>query len=132
MRKIKLNRATEKGGMWHGYVLCPTSEYVINLKDEESEQDAILRAVQAVGEPPALVDYRQWLTKNGCDVVVPNSIKGLVKEHYGKKALWENEFSRGIVVKAEGEDDYYIVVECSHRNKSFEYAQIVVNPSGCV
>lgn len=38
----------------------------------------------------------------------------------------------GIVVKAEEDDDYYIVMECSSKNTGFEHTQILLTMGGCM
>lgn len=49
-----------------------------------------------------------------------------------KKPLWLTDLSQGIVVKAENDDDYYIVMKCSRLNTGFKYTQIIVTMGGCV
>ena len=42
------------------------------------------------------------------------------------------DLSQGIVVRAENEDEYFIVLECSRLNEGFKYTQIILTLGGCV
>ena len=88
-------------------------------------------AVQTMGLP-AMKDYHNWLRTNGFDAVQPNPTNEFVSKYYGVEPLWNTELSQGIVVKAENDDDYYIVMECSRLNEGFKYTQIIVTLGGCV
>lgn len=131
MQKIKLNKNFGKIVQAHGYELVPTVEYIINIEDELKEQANIMAAVQAMGLP-AFKDYQQWLISNGFDPNLPNPTNDFVSKFYGKKPLWITALSQGIVVKAENEDDYFIVMECSRENEGFKYTQIIVTLGGCM
>lgn len=48
---------------------------------------------------------------------MPNPTNEIVATFYGIGSLWKTEYSQGVVVKAEDDDDYYIVMECSSKNK---------------
>lgn len=37
-----------------------------------------------------------------------------------------------IVVRAENEDDYFIVMKCSRLNEGFKYTQIILTLGGCL
>lgn len=130
MKKIKLN-TIKIDDMNSAYVLNPTEEYVINLEDELEFQGAILSAIQIMGQPPAFKNYYAWLLKNSFNVEEPNPTNEFVAPYYGVKPLWRTPYSQGIVVKAEGEEDYYIVMECSNKNKGFKYTQIILTLGGC-
>ena len=131
MKKLKLNENMGKAVKAHGYELNTTERYVINIEDEISEQSAIITAIQSVGLP-ALKDYHQWLTQSGFDVNMPNPTNIFVAQFYGEKALWKTDLSQGIVVRAENDDDYFIVMECSRLNEGFKYTQIFLTLGGCV
>ncbi len=131
MKKIKLNKNMGHFVVAHGYELNPTEKYIISIEDEFNEQSAILRAVRAMGLS-ALKDYHEWLIKNGFDPNVPNPTNDFVAQFYGVKPLWKTDFSQGIVVKAENDDDYFIVMECSRANEGFKYTQIIVTLGGCM
>ena len=81
---------------------------------------------------PALKDYHKWLAENNFDVNMPNPTNDFVSKFYGVKPLWTTELSQGIVVRAENEDDYFIVMECSRLNEGFKYTQIIVTLGGCL
>ena len=63
---------------------------------------------------------------------MPNPTNAFVEQYYGKESLWKTDFSQGIVVKAENDPDYYIIMECSRRNEGFKYTQIILTLGGCV
>lgn len=37
--------------------------------------------------------------------------------------LWKTAYSQGIVVKAENDDDYFIVMECSRENSGYKHTK---------
>lgn len=131
MEKIKLNKDLGKMVEAHGYELDATNKYIINVKNEIEEQAAILTAIKAMGLP-ALDDYHKWLIDNGFNPIMPNPTNDFVSKYFGVKPLWNTSLSQGIVVKAEDDDDYYIVMECSRLNTGFKYTQIIVTMGGCV
>ena len=131
VKNLKLNENMGEIVKTHGYELDAEERYVINIEDEISEQSAIIAAIQSVGLP-ALKDYHQWLTRNGFDANMPNPTNSFVDQFYGKKALWKTDLSQGIVVRAENEDDYFIVMECSRLNEGFKYTQIILTLGGCL
>lgn len=73
-----------------------------------------------------------WLFENGFDVDAPNPTNEFVSQYYGVKPLWETPYSQGIVVKAEDEDDYFIVMECSNKNKGYKHTKIILTLGGCM
>ena len=131
MKKIKLNEM-EKTMTCGEYVLDPTEEYVINLEEEMSFQMAIMQSFEIMGPPPALKNYHAWLFENGFNVEMPNPTNEFVASYYGVKPLWETPYSRGIVVKVENDDDYYIVMECSSLNKGYKHTKVVLTLGGCM
>lgn len=131
MQKLKLNKGLGQVVKAHGYELDPTKKYIINIEDELQEQSAIMASTQTMGLP-ALNDYHKWLADNNFDVNMPSPTNDFVSKFYGVKPLWMNELSQGIVVKAENEDDYFIVMECSRLNEGFKYTQIIVTLGGCL
>lgn len=131
MEKIKLNKSFGQVVIAHGYELDPTTQYVINLNNEIREQAAILSAVHTMGLL-ALKDYHKWLGDNGFNVDTPDPTNAFVSKYYGKEPLWSTNLSQGIVVKAEDEEDYYIVMECSRLNEGFKYTQIILTLGGCM
>ena len=112
MERIKLNPDFGKSVVAHGYELEPTKMYVVNLGEEMQQQQSIMSAVHAMGLE-AMKDWHTWLKDNGFNQQMPNPTNDFVSEYYGSKVLWETALSRGVVVKAEDEDDFYIVMECS-------------------
>lgn len=106
-------------------------KYIINIEDEFSQQQVILVTVQSMGLA-AVQDYHKWLSDNGFDPVMPDPTNDFVAEYYGVKPLWSTDLSQGIVVKAENDDDYFIVMECSRLNDGFKYTQIIVTLGGCL
>ena len=128
---IKLNKNMGKIVPAHDYELDETTKYTINIKEELEQQSNILMAIQTMGLP-ALSDYHNWLSSNGFDVNIPNPTNEFVSNFYGKQALWRTKLSQGLVFKAEDDDDYYIVMECSRLNKGFKYTQIILTLGGCV
>jgi hypothetical protein len=131
VKKLKLNENMGQVVEAHGYELDTTERYVINIERELSEQSAIMTAIQTIGLP-ALKDYHKWLMDNGFDANMPNPTNCFVSAFYGMKALWKTDLSQGIVVRAENEDDYFIVMECSRLNEGFKYTQIILTLGGCL
>ncbi len=131
MIKIKLNEVKRKT-MSDEYALEPTEKYVINLDEEMEFQMATLMAFQVMGAPPALKNYHAWLYENGFNVKMPNPTNEFVASYYGVKPLWVTPYSQGVVVRAENEDDYFIVMECSNKNRGYKYAKIILTLGGCM
>ena len=131
MTKIKLNEVKRKSPN-DDYALDPTEKYVIDLEDEMEFQMATLTAFSMMGCPPAYKNYQAWLFENGFNVETPNPTNEFVAQYYGVKPLWKTPYSQGIVVRAENEDDYYIVMECSNKNKGYKYAKIILTLVGCM
>ena len=131
MIKIKLNEVKRKTTS-DEYALEPTEKYVINLDEEMEFQTATLMAFQVIGAPPALKNYHAWLNENGFNVEMPNPTNEFVASYYGVKPLWVTPYSQGVVVRAENEDDYFIVMECSNKNRGYKYAKIILTLDGCM
>lgn len=132
MKKIKLYEKTGMKVTTGGYELETNVKYVINLEDEIKYQFAILESFQIMGPAPALKNYHAWLYDNNFNVDLPNPTNVFVAPFYGVKPLWKTEFSQGVVVKAENEEDYYIVMECSRLNKGYKHTKIIVTLGGCL
>ena len=131
MKKIELTKLQNKISV-DEYMLDPTEKYLINIKKEIELQKATLMSFQIMGAPPALKNYHAWLYENGFNVDVPNPTNEFVAQYYGVKPLWKTEYSQGIVVKAENEDDYFIVMECSSKNKGYKRSKIILTLGGCI
>lgn len=131
MKKIELDEIRRKTSA-DGYILDPTEKYIIDIEKEMEFQKAILMAFQIMGAPPALKNYHAWLFENGFNVDMPNPTNEFVAPHYGIKPLWKTEYSQGIVVKAKNEDDYFIVMECSSKNKGYKHSKVILTLSGCL
>ena len=129
MIKIKLNEVKRKTTS-EEYGLDPTEKYVINLDEEMEFQTATLMAFQVMGAPPALKNYHAWLYENGFNVEMPDPTNEFVASYYGVKPLWVTPYSQGVVVRAENEDDYFIVMECSNKNRGYKYAKIILTLGG--
>jgi len=114
------------------YYLNPLEKYTINMKKEISYQLNILMSFQILGAPPALKNYHAWLFENGFNENNPNPTNEIVSQYYGIKPLWKTDYSLGIVVKDELDDDFYIVMECSAKNKGFRHTMIILTLGGCV
>lgn len=132
MKKIKLNNSIEKKALIDGYELIPTEKYVINIEEEIEFQIAIMSSFQIMGPPPALKNYHAWLFENGFNVDSPNPTNEFVASYYGVKPLWKTDFSQGIVVMDENDSDYFIVMECSSKNRGYKYAQVILTLGGCM
>lgn len=70
--------------------------------------------------------------KNGFNVELPNPTNEVVASYYGVKPLWKTDYSQGIVVMAEDESDYFIVMECSSRNRGYKHTKIILTMGGCM
>lgn len=132
MKKIKLNESTGKKYFDEVYYLNPTEEYLINLEEEMEFQISIMASFQIMGPPPAIKNYHAWLFENGFNIDVPNPTNETVSSYYGVKPLWKTDYSQGIAVKNENDDDYYIVMECSGKNKGYKHVQIILTLGGCI
>lgn len=132
MKKIKLNEDVGKIMSIDGYILDSTEKYVIDIEEEMEFQMATMTSFQIMGPPPALKNYHAWLFENGFDVETPNPTNELVARYYGVKPLWKTDYSQGIVVKAENDSDYFIVMECSSKNKGYKHTQVILTLGGCM
>lgn len=132
MKKIKLHDIQERRNSADEYTLDPTEKYVINLEEEMEFQMAVMMSFQMMGPPPAIKNYHAWLFENGFNVELPNPTNEVVAPYYGVKPLWETDYSQGIVVMAEDESDYYIVMECSSRNKGYKRTKVILTMGGCL
>ena len=132
MKKIKLNEDAGKIMSIDGYILEPTEKYVIDIEEEMEFQMATMMSFQIMGPPPALKNYHAWLFENGFDVETPNPTNELVASYYGVKPLCKTDYSQGIVVKAENDSDYFIVMECSNKNKGYKHTQVILTFGGCI
>lgn len=132
MKKINLNDGLLQQTSADEYVLDPTEKYVINLEKEIGFQSAIMASFQIMGAPPALKNYHAWLYENGFNLDAPNPTNEVVAPYYGVKPLWKTPYSQGIVVMAEGDSDYYIVMECSNKNKGYKHTMVILTMSGCM
>lgn len=132
MKKIKLNDKMGKTSPTDEYTLDPTEKYVINLDEEMEFQMAIMMSFQVMEPPPALKNYHAWLFENGFNVELPNPTNEIVASYYGIKPLWKTNYSQGIVVMAEGESDYFIVMECSGMNKGYKRTKVILTMGGCM
>lgn len=132
MKKIKLNEGTGKITSNDEYILVPTEKYVINIEEEMEFQMATMTSFEIMGPPPALKNYHAWLFENGFCVEAPNPTNEVVACYYGVKPLWKTAYSQGIVVKAENESDYFIIMECSNKNRGYEHTQVILTLGGCM
>ena len=80
----------------------------------------------------ALKNYHAWLLENGFNVEVPNPTNEFVARYYGVKPLWKTDYSQGIAVRNEHDNDYYIVMECSRKNKGYKHAKVILTMGGCM
>ena len=126
MKKINLSRGIEKEITVDGYRLDPTEKYVINMSEEIKFHSLIIKTFQIMGPPPALKNYHAWLFENGFNVIDPNPTNEFVAKYYGVKQLWKTDYSQGIVVKDENDSDYFIVMECSNKNKGYKHTIVIV------
>lgn len=132
MKKIKLHDIQERRNSADEYTLDPTEKYVINLEEEMEFQMAVMMSFQMMGPPPAIKNYHAWLFENGFNVELPNPTNEVVAPYYGVKPLWKTDYSQGIVVMAEDESDYYIVMECSSSNKGYKRTKVILTMGGCL
>ncbi len=130
MKRIRLNDIEKTSN--DEYALNPIEKYVINIDEEMEFQMAILASFQIMGPPSALKNYHAWLYENGFNIDMPNPKNDLVAQYYGVKPLWRTPYSQGVVVRAENEEDYFIVMECSNKNKGYKHAKIILTLGGCL
>lgn len=132
MKKINLNESIDKYNLSDEYILDPTEKYVINIEEEMESQIATMMAFQVMGAPPALKNYHAWLFENDFSIESPNPTNEAVSSYYGVKPLWKTEYSQGIVVKSENDSDYFIVMECSNKNKGYKHSIVILTLGGCL
>ena len=132
MKKIKLNDGSQQRSLVDEYILDPTEKYIIDLERETEFQIATMMSFQIMGTPPAIKNYHAWLYENGFNLDAPNPTNEVVAPYYGVKPLWKTPYSQGVVVMVEGDDDYYIVMECSSKNKGYKHAMIILTMGGCM
>lgn len=132
MKKIKLHEHFEKNTANNEYEFDPTEKYEIDLEEEFDYQSAIFGSFQIMGAPPALKNYHAWLSENGFNVDSPNPTNEFVASYYGVKPLWKTDYSQGIVVRSKIDSDYYIVMECSNKNKGYKHTKVILTPGGCI
>ena len=132
MKKIKLNNILEKRSSSNEYELDPTEKYVIDIEEEKKFQIETMISFQMMGPPPALKNYHAWLFENDFSVDLPNPTNAVVAGYYGVKPLWKTAYSQGIVVRAENDSDYFIVMECSSKNKGYKHAKVILTMGGCM
>ena len=132
MKKIKLHDIQERRNSTDEYTLDSTEKYVINIEEEMEFQMAVMMSFQMMGQPPAIKNYHAWLFENGFNVELPNPTNEVVAPYYGVKPLWKTDYSQGFVVMAEDESDYYIVMECSSRNKGYKRTKVILTMGGCL
>lgn len=132
MKKVNLSGSMENEISVDGYRLDPTEKYVINLIEEMEFQQSIMMSFQIMGYPPALKNYHAWLFENGFSVEAPNPTNEFVAKYYGVKPLWKTGYSQGIVVKDEKYSDYFIVMECSNKNKGYKHTIVILTLGGCM
>ena len=132
MKKINLNDSLLQQTSADEYVLDPTEKYVIDLEKEIGFQSALMASFQIMGAPPALKNYHAWLYENGFNLDAPNPTNEVVAPYYGVKPLWKTPYSQGIAVMAEGDSDYYIVMECSSKNKGYKHTMVILTLGGCM
>lgn len=133
MKKIKLNDNLEREISIDEYRLDPTEKYVINIEEEMEFQIATMMSFRIMGPPPALKNYHAWLFENDFDVNAPNPTNEVVDRYYGVKPRWKTVYSQGIVVKAENDvNDYFIVIECSSKNKGYKHTKVILTMGGCM
>lgn len=133
MKKISLNDIDKSRNNNNGeYQLDSTEKYVINLEEELQFQTVVMTSFQIMGAPPALKNYHAWLFKNNFSYEMPNPTNEVVAPYYGVGPLWKTEYSQGIVVRAEDDDDYYIVMECSSKNKGYKHTKVILTMGGCM
>ena len=132
MKKINLNDSLLQQTSADEYILDPTEKYVIDLEKEIGFQSAIMASFQIMEAPPALKNYHAWLYENGFNLDAPNPTNEVVAPYYGVKPLWKTPYSQGIVVMAEGDSDYYIVMECSSKNKGYKHTMVILTLGGCM
>ena len=132
MKKLKLNEDAGEMTSIDEYILDPTEEYMIDLEEEMEFQMATMMSFQIMGPPPALKNYHAWLFENGFNVEAPNPTNEVVASYYGVKPLWKTAYSQGIVVKAENDSDYFIIIECSNKNKGYKHTQVILTMGGCM
>ena len=132
MKKIKLNENSEGKTYVDGYALDPEEKYIIDIREELEFQMAILMSFSTMGPPPAIKNYHAWLFENGFNVESPNPTNEFVAPYYGIKPLWRTEYSQGIVVKDEKDNDYYIIMECSRKNKGYKHTKVILTMNGCL
>ena len=132
VRKMKISLKEYRTNNKGDYGLDAIEKYTINLEEEMEYQKTIYDFMRVMGKPPAIKNYYSWLYMNHFNVEYPNPTNEFVATYYGEKPLWKTDYSQGIVVKGEDEEDYYIVMECSDKNKGYKNTRIILTLGGCL
>ena len=127
-----LNSRPTVGSSCGGYALDPGCQYVIDADVESLRSILLFELFRQCGFPPAIKNWHSWLFKHGFSAKVPNVTNSSVAECYGVKPLWRTDYSQGVVVRAVGEDDYFVVMECSRACVGYRHLQILLTPGGCL
>lgn len=61
-----------------------------------------------------------------------HKIKYTQAQDQKKIERWKTDYSQGIVVMAEDDSDYFIVMECSSKNKGYKHAKVILTMGGCM
>lgn len=128
---LKLNSRPTVGSPCGGYALDPRCQYVIDVDVEGLPSFILLNLLGQSGFPPAIKNWHAWLFKHGFSAESPNVTNSSVAEYYGVKPLWRTDYSQGIVVRAVGEDDYFVVMEFGRASVGYRHLQILLTPGGC-
>lgn len=132
VKRIKLYEHKEEAS-FDGYELNPFIQYeLVDIERELEIQASILDAFLIMGAPPALKNYHAWLFKNGFSYENPNPTNEFVAQYYGAGPLWKTEYSQGLVVKVEGDEDFYIIMECSTKNRGYKHTKVILTVGGCL
>ena len=62
----------------------------------------------------------------------PNPTNEFVARYYGVEPLWKTDYSQGIVVREEHDNDCYIVMECNNKNIGYKHTLIILTLGGCM
>ena len=127
-----LNSRSVVGSSNGRYALDPRRQYVIDAYVEGLRSIRLFELFRQCGFPPAIKNWHAWLFKHGFSAEDVNVSNSSVAEYYGVKPLWCTAYSQGVVVRAVGDDDYFVVMECSRACVGYQHLQVLLTPGGCL
>ena len=140
MKEINFSELRKRLGKWehaHGYELSENEKYFVRYTEDYFQYNTMqLLTIQAFGGIFHPDSYRVVKDFNHFGVEFKKKSQeeqqAFLRDRWGKQFLWDNEYTRGIVVRLTESDDvndftYHVLVECSRLCTGFKYAKIIIS-----